>query len=183
MRGWSRKHMVSGCHEAKSPGWRIECWIKSFPLKLQSRSLFHGAAMRKWLSVDAECKSRGGTSWRWGESRGNSMGCACRALGAATLGMQLLENGNQAVTRISWGNKFRICATSGSLTSSASVNFTVWRLNHVHLPEKQECFDFYLVLPVKLKILSQPHPQENLQKFQAFTETTQPFHCYSWWAF
>lgn len=54
----------------------------------------------------------------------------------------------------------------------ASVNFPLWRINHVHLPEKQECFDFYLVLPAKLKIPLQPHPQEYLQKLQAFTETT-----------
>lgn len=41
----------------------------------------------------------------------------------------------------------------------------------MHLPEKQESFDFYLVLPAKLKIPLQPHPQEYLQKLQTFTET------------
>lgn len=104
------------------------------------------------------------------------MECACSASGAAAPGVRCPRSSSwKTGIKLSPGSPEGI--NSGSvlpvaLTFSPSVIFTVWRLSHVHLLEKQESFDFYLVLPAKLKIPLQPHPQEYLQKLQAFTETT-----------
>lgn len=95
----------------------------------------------------------------------------------------LLANGVIKLSPGSRGNVFGFCCTGDSVTFSASGNFTVWSLNHLRLPDQQECFDCQFALPAKLNIKLRPHPQEYLLKSQDFTDASSALSSLYWVSF